>query len=366
MAHLAIFRRFFVEQQQRLSESDYAQLVALCQVIPGPASSQVGLALGYRFGGLKGAFAAWLGFTLPSALLMGFGAYLWLSGHFIDLNWVTLALKLVAVGVVTQALIGMWGSLCVDRPSRIVALLAALLFYLEPTAWTQVGMIVAALVAGSIRLRMTEQPLSTPVAMGRSLPGLGLVLLVVLGVVLAVMIPSSSALLQIINGHYLSGALVFGGGHVLLPLLQAEFVPPLGQAEFLAGYGLAQAMPGPLFTMAAYLGVLSLPESPILAATVAIVAVFLPGVLLLAAAGLLGKEWMPWLKPRLGFVNAVVVGLLASVLINPIFTQSVTSGATTALAMVSLLMAVIWKRSPLELVAAMLALSFVFHSLEWI
>lgn len=366
MAHLAIFRRVFVEQQQRLSEADYAQLVALCQVIPGPASSQVGLALGYRFGGLTGAFAAWLGFTLPSALLMGFGAYLWLSGHFIDLNWVTLALKLVAVGVVTQALIGMWGSLCVDRPSRIVALLAALLFYLEPSAWTQVGMIVAALMAGSIRLRMTEQPLSTPVAMGRSLPGLGLVLLVVLGVVLAVMIPSSSALLQIINGHYLSGALVFGGGHVLLPLLQAEFVPPLGQAEFLAGYGLAQAMPGPLFTMAAYLGVLSLPESPILAASLAIVAVFLPGALLLAAAGLLGKEWMPWLKPRLGFVNAVVVGLLASVLINPIFTQSVTSGATTALAMVSLLMAVIWKRSPLELVAAMLALSFVFHSMEWI
>lgn len=367
MAHLAIFRRVFVEQQQRLSEADYSQLVALCQVIPGPASSQVGLALGYRFGGLKGAFAAWLGFTLPSAVLMGLGAYFWLSGSLVDFAWVTVALKLVAVGIVTQAVIGMWESLCTERQLRVVALLAALGFYMAPTAWTQVGLIALALALGALRPSAIEATATPERSSTQGLRmGIGLICTVGLGLIGLSLIDSPSAGMQIVIGHFISGALVFGGGHVVLPLLQAEFVPPLAQQEFLAGYGLVQAMPGPLFTIASYLGVLMRPETPIFSASVALVAIFLPGFVLLAGAALVGGHWMPWLKPRLRFVNAVVVGLLASVLINPIFTQSVTSGATTALAMVSLLMAVMWKRSPLELVAAMLTLSFVFHSMEWI
>lgn len=372
MAHLAIFRRVFVEQQKRLSEADYAELVALCQVIPGPASSQAGLALGYRFGGVQGAFAAWLGFTLPSAILMGLGAYLWLGGHFLTLDWLVVALKLVAVGIVTQALIGMWGALCIEREQRIIALLAAILFYLAPNALTQVGLIACAFAVGAWRPRLEAVAANAPVAeLSRSLSnrrvvGLGLLALVVLSVIGLSLVPMDGALWTLIRGHFTSGALVFGGGHVVLPLLQAEFVPPLGQAEFLAGYGLVQAMPGPLFTLASYLGVLLWPEAPILAATLALVMIFVPGLLLLAAAAYLGADSMPWLRPRLQYVNAVVVGLLLSVLVNPIFTESVTSGITTALAMISLLMAVVWKRSPLEIVGVLVALTWMCQLLEWL
>jgi len=367
MAHIAIFRRVFVEQQKRISDEAYANLVALCQLIPGPASSQVGLALGYRFGGAAGALVAWLGFTLPSALLMGLGAYLWLSGAFIEMGWVILAFKLVAVGVVTQAVIGMWGTLCVERTARIVALLAAILFYQFPNAWMQLALIGAALVGGDVQYRVAgERAIETPRAGRQSAFGLSLVGLVFGFVAVFSVWDFTGPLWDIVRGHFISGALVFGGGHVVLPLLQAEFVPPLGEAEFLAGYGLVQAMPGPLFTLAAYLGVLVAPETPWIAAALAVVMVFLPGLVLLTAGGLLGKQWMPWLRPRLSLVNAAVVGLLLSVLVHPVFTQSAYSGATTALAMVSLLMAVVWKRSPLELVAAMLVLSFAMQWMNWI
>ena len=371
MAHLAIFRSVFVEQQKRLSESDYAQLVALCQVIPGPASSQAGLALGYRFGGVSGALAAWLGFTLPSAILMGLGAYLWLGGHLLALDWVVMALKLVAVGIVTQALIGMWSALCLEREQRIIALLAAILFYLAPNALTHVGLIACAFAIGAWRQRTTAEvsPMQSADPLrsrSNQMMGLGLLAFVALAVIGFSLLPLDGALWTLMRGHFTSGALVFGGGHVVLPLLQAEFVPPLGQAEFLAGYGLVQAMPGPLFTLASYLGVLLWPDAPILAATLSVVMIFVPGVLLLAAAAYLGADSMPWLKPRLLYVNAVVVGLLLSVLVNPIFTESVTSGVTTGLAMVSLLMAVVWKRSPLEIVGVLLVLAWMCNLLEWV
>lgn len=363
MAHLAVFRRRFVEQQKLLSEADYASLVALCQVIPGPASSQVGMALGYRLGGMAGALAAWIGFTLPSALLMAFGAYLWLSGDLIELGWVVTALKLVALGIVTQAVIGMWQSLCVEHSAKVVALIAAVLFYMAPTAWVQLGMIALALLAGHLKAGHQGDPLAVQT---KSLLMGGLcIAVVVLGVAASVLWPSSEGLWHIISGHFVSGALVFGGGHVVLPLLQAEFVPPLDEAGFLAGYGLAQAMPGPLFNMASYLGGLGLPANPWLGAGVATLAIFLPGALLLAGAALIGHSLMPWLKPRIGWVNAVVVGLLASVLINPIFTESVTSEVTTGLGMLSLLMAVVLKRSPLELVGVMLVSSFIVSYLGW-
>ncbi len=365
MAHIAIFRRRFVEKDGLLTDTDYASLVALCQVIPGPASSQVGMALGYRLGGLVGALLAWVGFTLPSAVLMGIGAYLWLSGEFVELGWVIVALKLVALGIVTQAVIGMWQSLCVEHSAKVIALIAAVLFYIEPTAWVQLGMIVAALVAGDIKARQATSESFQVKTQSLSL-GLGCVAVVVIGVALSALLPSESGLWHIMSGHFVSGALVFGGGHVVLPLLQAEFVPPLSEAGFLAGYGLAQAMPGPLFTLASYLGGLGWVEAPWLGALVATLAIFIPGALLLAGAALVGHSLLPWLKARILWVNAVVVGLLASVLVNPIFTESVTSEVTTGLGMLSLLIAVVLKRSPLELVGAMLIATFGVAQVGWL
>ena len=201
MAHIAIFRRRFVEKDGLLTDTDYASLVALCQVIPGPASSQVGMALGYRLGGLIGALLAWVGFTLPSAVLMGIGAYLWLSGEFVELGWVIVALKLVALGIVTQAVIGMWQSLCVEHSAKVIALIAAVLFYIEPTAWVQLGMIVAALVAGDIKARQATSESFQVKTQSLSL-GLGCVAVVVIGVALSALLPSESGLWHIMSGHF--------------------------------------------------------------------------------------------------------------------------------------------------------------------
>lgn len=358
VAHLGVFRRLFVEQKALFSEADYANLVALCQVIPGPASSQVGMGIGYRLGGVPGALAAFAGFTLPSALLMAFGGWAVLSGTLPETSWLVSALKLVALGIVTQAVIGMWGQLCQTRETKLAAIIAALVFYIEPTAWAQVAMIATALIAGHLMFKgdAAETPVTAPTLSTQT----GLISLVVWAVLLlaAVVVPFDDALTTIVTGNYLSGALVFGGGHVVLPLLESEFVPPLSEDVFLAGYGLAQAMPGPLFTLGSYLGAVTFAEQPFVGALVATIAIFLPGALLLAATAAIGAKMLPWLKPRLMYVNAVVVGLLLSVLVNPIFTESVDSSITTLLACISLAMTVGFKRSPLELVSVMVILTF--------
>ncbi len=361
VAHLGIFRRVFVEQKQVFSESDYANLVALCQVIPGPASSQVGMGIGYRLGGTAGAFAAFVGFTLPSALLMALGGWAVLSGNLPETSWLVTALKLVALGIVTQAVIGMWGQLCQSRETKLAALIAAVLFYIQPTAWAQVGMIAVALLAGHVLLKSDDADAPAPAPTLSTQTGIASLALYALLLIAAVTLPWSDALSQILTGNYLSGALVFGGGHVVLPLLESEFVPPLSEDVFLAGYGLAQAMPGPLFTLGSYLGAVTLAEQPLLGALVATLAIFLPGALLLAGTAAVGGQMLPWLKPRLMYVNAVVVGLLLSVLVNPIFTESVYNAATTGLACVSLALTVGLKRSPLELVSVMVILTFVTH-----
>lgn len=368
VAHIGIFRRQFVEKEQRLSDSDYASLVALCQIIPGPASSQVGMGLGYRFAGWAGALAAWLGFTLPSAVLMLFAA-LWIlnGGVASEGAWVITAMKLVAVGIVTQAVIGMWKQLCTDRETKIVALIAVVAFYSMPTAMMQVGLILAALIGGFIRIGqgVTDTVESNMIRqLNLSLPLLGIGLWGI-GIVFAVSLADSSIWSTVFAGHYTSGALVFGGGHVVLPLLEAEFVPPLETSTFLAGYGFAQAMPGPLFTIASYLGAVTVPESPIIAALIGIIAIFLPGAILLVVALSFGSLLEKW-KDRFIYVNAVVVGLLFAVLINPVFTEAVYSEATTALAILSLLVCIALKRSPLELVIVMMGAAYICHLLEWI
>jgi len=362
-AHIGIFRRQFVEKEKRLSDDEYATLVALCQMIPGPASSQVGMGLGYRIGGFSGSLAAWIGFTLPSAILMYLGALWILEDGSLASGWFVTAMKLVAVGIVTQAVLGMWSQLCLTRETKLVALIAAVIFYSAPVALTQLGLIAAALIAGYV-----SQPIEAPKVSGESRywkAAIWGLLIWAVGVGASGWVGSDNTWLSMITGHYSSGALVFGGGHVVLPLLEAEFVPPLQVDTFLAGYGFAQAMPGPLFTLASYLGPVLIPESTLLAAMVATVAIFLPGAILLLVALSIGQQLMHW-KSRLVFVNAVVVGLLFAILVNPIFTEAVDSEVTTALAVLSLIVAVALKRPPLELVAIMIGATFLAGQLGWI
>ena len=362
-AHIGIFRRQFVEKEKRLSDDEYATLVALCQMIPGPASSQVGMGLGYRIGGFSGSLAAWIGFTLPSAILMYLGALWILEDGSLASGWFVTAMKLVTVGIVTQAVLGMWSQLCLTRETKLVALIAAVIFYSAPVALTQLGLIAAALIAGYV-----SQPIEAPKVSGESRywkAAIWGLLIWAVGVGASGWVGSDNTWLSMITGHYSSGALVFGGGHVVLPLLEAEFVPPLQVDTFLAGYGFAQAMPGPLFTLASYLGPVLIPESTLLAAMVATVAIFLPGAILLLVALSIGQQLMHW-KSRLVFVNAVVVGLLFAILVNPIFTEAVDSEVTTALAVLSLIVAVALKRSPLELVAIMIGATFLADQLGWI
>ena len=368
IAHIGIFRRQFVEKERRITESDYASMVALCQLIPGPASSQIGMGLGYRFAGWAGAVAAWLGFTLPSATLMFFAGLWILSGDGAsEAAWFVTAMKLVAVGVVTQAVLGMWGQLCADRETKIVALISAVAFYSSPTTMMQVSLIGIALVGGYLLKSGADTEGSNtnnPTASKLRASFIG-ALLWAFGVLLAVSVDNGQPWTQVFSGHYFSGALVFGGGHVVLPLLEAEFIPPLESGTFLSGYGFAQAMPGPLFTIASYLGAVMLPETAVFGATLGVVAIFLPGAIILSTALCLGQALGDW-KARLIYVNAAVVGLLFAVLINPLFTEAVYSETTTGLAILSLLICVALKRSPLELVAALTSATYVCHLLDWV
>nr|WP_281983120.1 chromate efflux transporter [Azonexus hydrophilus] len=259
IAHLGYFREEFVNRRRWLSDAAYADLVALCQFLPGPASSQVGLALGLQRAGYRGALAAWCGFTLPSAiLLILFAIGLVEFGDRLPGGLIA-GLKIVAVAVVAQAVWGMAKSLCPDWPRRLLALAAAAFLLALPSAWSQIGVIV---VGGLIGLSLKQSGVAAPgealaAGIGRRAASLWL-LFFFLGLaglpLLAQAFPGQT--LAMVDAFYRAGALVFGGGHVVLPLLQAETVAPgwIGSETFLAGYGAAQAVPGPLFTFAAFLG----------------------------------------------------------------------------------------------------------------
>jgi chromate transporter len=316
IAHLGYFRTEFVERRKWLSDGAYADLVALCQFLPGPASSQVGIGLGLSRGGLPGALAAWLGFTLPSAVAMALFGLLLSIGVLSNAGAWLHGLKVVAVAVVAQALWGMGKTLCPDRARASVAVAGAVLASWLPGVWGQVCVIVAGGTLGWLWLRpMTDLPHSPfPV---RHRKRFGIAALAVFFCLL-LMLPILAARgdsygLHLFDSFYRAGALVFGGGHVVLPVLQAEVVPQgwVSSDAFLAGYGAAQAVPGPLFTFAAYLGAVSL-QSPNgwTGATIALVAIFLPGFLLVV--GLLplweGARRHPAVQRAMLGVNAGVVG----------------------------------------------------------
>ncbi|HJW23434.1 MAG TPA: chromate efflux transporter [Rhodocyclaceae bacterium] len=353
VAHLGYFREEFVKRRQWLDDHAYADLVALCQFLPGPASSQVGIALGLLRGGLRGALAAWLGFTLPSAIALvlfalaftglGGAAGPWLHG-----------LKVVAVAVVAQALWGMGKSLCPDRLRATVAVAAAAFVTWIPGAAGQVAVIVAGGLAGWLWLSpagtLPHSPLSVRLGKGTGIASL------LAWAALLVLLPALAShgggyALQLFDSFYRAGALVFGGGHVVLPLLQAEVVPAgwVSNDAFLAGYGAAQAVPGPLFTFAAYLGAVST-QSPNgwAGAAIALAGIFLPGFLLVIGALPLweGVRRHPAVQRAMLGVNAAVVGLLLAALYHPVWTSAILSAADFVLAAAAFLLLAFWRVPP--------------------
>ncbi|WP_180683226.1 chromate efflux transporter [Tepidicella baoligensis] len=354
VAHLAYFREEFVNRRRWMSERAYADVVALCQFLPGPASSQVGMALGLNQAGYRGALAAWLGFTLPSALLLilfalGLGAMdEVISGGALQ------GLKVAAVAVVAQAVWGMARQLCPDAQRVTFMALTAAVVLLVPTAWVQVGCLLLAGVAGVWWLPAGQvgdhEPL--PQRVGRRAGALWLVLFFggLLGLPLLAFSLSSPAL-QMADAFYRAGSLVFGGGHVVLPLLQAELVPTgwVNNDVFLAGYGAAQAVPGPLFTFAAFLGASSL-QGPTgwWGGALALVAIFLPSFLLVVGALPFWEVLRshPLARAALAGVNAAVVGLLLAALYHPVWTSAIVGVHEFILALLALVALMFWRLPP--------------------
>ena len=358
VAHLGYFRDAFVVRRGWLGERAYADLVGLCQFLPGPASSQVGFAIGLMRAGWPGALAAWAGFTLPSAIamtLVAYGAGL-LSGAAGE--GLLHGLKLVAVAVVAQAVLGMARSLAPDAPRAGIAVLAIALMALAPGAVGQLGAIAAGALLGFAFCRVgadvhSDEPGARP-PVSRAM---GLVFLAAyLGLLALSFAPWRASALAFLSAIYRSGALVFGGGHVVLPLLQAAVVAPghVAQSTFLAGYGAAQAMPGPLFTFAAFLGAASsAPPGGPLNAAAALVAIFIPGLFVLLAAL---PFWhalraRPGARAVMAGINAAVVGLLAAALYDPVWTSAVRGPADFALAAAGFVALAAWRAPPLAIVA---------------
>ncbi|CRM19971.1 putative chromate transport protein [Pseudomonas sp. 8 R 14] len=354
IAHLGYFRDAFVTRRRWLSERSYADLVALCQFLPGPASSQVGIALGLSRAGYGGALAAWLGFTLPSAVVLILLA-LGITRHSTAIPPGALhGLKVVAVAVVAQAVWGMARNLCTDAPRVAVMLLAACVALLQTSAWGQVGVILIAGMAGLLLFKPTPPTAhdALPVTISRRAGALWLSLFVLLLAslpILAQLMPNPT--LAVTDAFYRTGALVFGGGHVVLPLLQAEVVPRhwVSNDVFLAGYGAVQAMPGPLFTFAAFLGA-SMTQAPNgwLGGLLCLLAIFAPSFLLVLGALPFWESLRrsPRTQAALAGVNAAVVGLLLAALYQPVWTSAIFTAQDVALALIGLVALMVGKLPP--------------------
>lgn len=361
VAHLGYFREEYVVRRRWLDEAAYADLVALCQFLPGPASSQVGIAIGVSRAGLLGGVAAWLGFTLPSAIALVAFAYGVRGLGVGDAGWLH-GLKVAAVAVVALAVWGMARALAPDRGRATLALVSAIVALLWPTGLGQVAIIVAAGVVG-LRLCPGAAPpalVQTRFPITRRLGAATLVLFFTLLATLPIarqLAPSQT--LAVFESFFRAGALVFGGGHVVLPLLQAEVVPPgwVAGEQFVAGYGAAQAVPGPLFTFAAYLGAVMGPApSGVAGAALALGAVFLPSFLLVIGTLPFWDELRrrPGVQAALRGINAAVVGLLLAALYQPVWTSAIRAPADVGLALAAFGLLAFWK-APAWLVVVLTA-----------
>ncbi len=357
IAHLGYLRREFVERRRWVGEEQFAQLLALCQFLPGPASSKLGFSLGLLRAGWAGALAAFLAFTLPSAvLLFAFAALLpYLAG---PIGQAAIhGLKLVALAVVAQGVLGMSRQLCPDAPRASIAALGAVAILLSGEAWVQLLVVALGAAAG---LAFCRGVVPVPGAglhlrYGATLGWVLLTLFVLLLAGLPLAARSGEGLVAVAEAFYRAGALVFGGGHVVLPLLEETVVKPgwISADEFLAGYGAAQAVPGPMFTLAAYLGA-RLPgaEGGLLGASVALAAIFLPGFLLVAGVLPLWRAvaGLPAAARAIAGVNAAVVGLLGAALYDPVWTSAVRGPADVAVAVAGFALLAAWRLSALWVV----------------
>lgn len=344
IAHIGYFREEFVRRRGWMDEAHFAQLLAVCQFLPGPASSQMGFAIGLFRAGAWGALAAFVAFTLPSALLMFAFAALapWLGGE--PGQAVIHGLKLVAVAVVAHGVLGMARQLTPDAPRRLIGMGSALLILLAGSAWVSLVAIVLGAMAGSLLCRRVSAPAAAvfPVRYGRRV-AFAFFVVFLAGLAAALLTPAegNASMAGLAAAFYRAGALVFGGGHVVLPLLQQGTVATgwITPDAFLAGYGAAQAVPGPMFSLAAFLGAqVGLGTPPAVGALVALLALFLPGFLLLLAVlplwGTLASR--PGFARMMAGINAAVVGLLAAALYDPVWTQGVRGTADVLVVAVGL------------------------------
>ena len=351
VAHLGYFRDEFVIRRKWLTENSYADLIALCQFLPGPASSQVGIAIGLSRAGYTGALAAWTGFTLPSAIvLMLFAIGISSYGDIVPLG-VLHGLKVAAVAVVAQAVWGMGKNLCTDVARISIMALAACFVLLVPSALAQVSVIAIAAIIGLLWFKpekvMAHDPLPITVRRRTGLVWLFLFFLLLIGLpLLTALYPSQT--LSMVDTFFRAGSLVFGGGHVVLPLLQAEIVPAgwISNDTFLAGYGATQAVPGPLFTFAAFLGS-SMNQAPSgwLGGMICLIAIFAPSFLLVMGALPFWESLRQNLRTRaaLSGINAAVVGLLLAALYQPVWTSAIIEAKDFGLALVALIALMFWK-----------------------
>ncbi|MCM3629907.1 chromate transporter [Paenibacillus glycanilyticus] len=356
-AHLGYFHHEYVERRRWMDERSYADLVALAQFLPGPASSQVGIGIGLLRAGWLGGVAAWIGFTMPSVILLVLFALL-MQGFDVGASGWIHGLKIVAVAIVAQAVLGMGQKLAPDRSRATLALLAAAITILWQTAASQILILLA---AGGVGYFMYRQPpsdensplLTVSISKRAGVICLALFFVLLIGLPIIRQIIGGEGLLAMFESFYRSGSLVFGGGHVVLPLLEREVVPTgwMSKSEFLAGYGATQAVPGPLFTIAAYLGAMI---SGVKGALVGTAAIFLPAFLLMAGALPFWNTLRQNKKVQGALVglNAAVVGILLAALYNPLWLTAVQKPEDFVLAILLFGMLVYWKLPPWLVVLA--------------
>jgi chromate transporter len=358
IAHIGYFRDEFVVRRRWLDEQAFVDLVALCQFLPGPASSQTGFSIGLIRAGFAGALAAWTGFTLPSALVMVLFAYgAGAIGGALGTGLLH-GLKLVAVAIVAQAVLGMARTLCPDRQRASIAAASAVIILFSASSIAQIGAIVLGGLLGLWLCRgappAAEGQIHMPVSRRAGLAALTAFFVLLVGLPIAQHLAHSSGI-ALFEAFYRSGALVFGGGHVVLPLLREAFVTPgwVSDDSFLAGYGAAQAVPGPLFTFAGYLGFVVQPSPHGLpGAALGLIGIFLPGMLVLLGAL---PFWDSFRKREsaqavMRGVNAAVVGLLGAALYNPLWTTSVKTPGDFGIALVGFVLLTAWRAPPLLVV----------------
>ncbi|MFZ0474225.1 MAG: chromate efflux transporter, partial [Halobacillus sp.] len=346
VAHLAYFKDEYIDRRKWLNDKTYADLIALCQFLPGPASSQVGISIGILRGGILGGITSFIGFTLPSVIVLVVFALLYQNFSLADAGFIH-SLKVVAAAVVLHALIGLGQKLTPDKSRKAIAVVAALVMLLYPSAWIQIVIILAAGLLGLSWFKDKAESNIEPFAVSIS-KKTGILSLTILGILL-VSLPIitsvvNNSLLHIFDIFFRVGSLVFGGGHVVLPMIERELVPQglLSPDEFLAGYGMAQAVPGPLFTFSSYLGTMM---EGVAGAVVATIGIFLPSFLLIIGA----LPFLSELRKRASFqgilmgVNASVVGILLAAFYDPVVKSSIFDGADFALGTILFALLNIWK-----------------------